>query len=564
MDYRFLVLSVVVLLWSSSATAQLISPGELTSGHASIDNISNCTSCHTLGVRGIVSQKCLDCHKPLETRILANEGYHATVSTQNCADCHKEHFGRTFDPIRFDTSRFDHTATGFTLLASHTTIGCRDCHVPSNINDQEVVAFKSQIPGKLEKTFLGLGETCINCHESASPHEAQFRQTDCGSCHNPTTWTEAPEFDHAATSFPLVGQHRQVNCASCHGNESNEAGEQFIRYKPLTASECSSCHNDPHENSFGPQCSTCHSPSGFDQLNVSAFERTFNHNATGFTLVGGHRRISCSSCHAPAESNSKIAIGFEPSTLSKSYPSPIADECMSCHVDIHESRFENFAGGSTCNNCHSQDGWSSVNFDIDRHNEQTSFQLLGSHRALPCTLCHSGNSDSAAEPVFDFPETGCTGCHTDDNVHGDQFSLSSTCSDCHSPNVWSDVSAFNHSSTSFPLKGRHEAISCDSCHNSGTSQGSPVIIFNDLSMKCANCHVDDNPHQGQFEGVNCENCHSSNSFTVTSFDHDNTAFPLSPAHQKVVCGSCHIEEETASGVHFVRFKPVTTRCADCH
>ncbi len=545
-----------------ASRAQLISPGELTESHASLDGITNCTSCHKLGVRGIVNQKCLDCHKPLDTRIKAGIGYHTTIVSQNCADCHKEHFGRTFDPVRFDTTSFDHSEAGFELLASHTSPACTDCHTPKNIKDVAVIEFKTP-SGHLAKTFLGLSPACNNCHAEDNAHDSQFRLLDCGSCHDEGTWEEAPRFDHGKTEFPLTGKHISTACSDCHSTGTSSNGKKMTIFSPTESGECSTCHADPHQNSFGANCSDCHSTNGFNAIKRPTFEKTFDHGRTSFELIGRHRTVSCNSCHS-TNSPAGISIAFQSGTAQKSYPSPIVDDCQSCHLDYHESSFKDLPGGAVCSNCHSENNWTTTSFDIERHNSETEFKLVGAHIATPCSLCHAGPTSVSDKHVFKFDNVECLACHEDSNIHGDQFGADLSCQNCHTEITWSEAPSFDHDETNFLLLGRHRVISCDNCHTSGTSGGQEFTIFRGLTDNCSTCHEADDPHQNQFAGVSCKSCHNEDSFVVSNFDHSSTAFPLSSAHENVLCRSCHIDETLPDGSTFTRFKPVSTRCADCH
>ena len=66
---------LLLLLLSLSSLAQF-SPGKLSTAHADLEGISNCTKCHDIGNK-ISEQKCLDCHKEIQTLISADRGYHA-------------------------------------------------------------------------------------------------------------------------------------------------------------------------------------------------------------------------------------------------------------------------------------------------------------------------------------------------------------------------------------------------------------------------------------------------------------------------------------------------------
>ena len=91
-----------------------ISPGDLTTAHAKLEGISNCTKCHVLGEQVQVS-KCLDCHKEIKALMDANRGYHSSseVKGKNCWSCHSEHHGRNFRIVNFKRDGFDHSKAGF-------------------------------------------------------------------------------------------------------------------------------------------------------------------------------------------------------------------------------------------------------------------------------------------------------------------------------------------------------------------------------------------------------------------------------------------------------------------
>jgi len=84
---------------------------------------------------------------------------------------------------------------------------------------------------------------------------------------------------------------------------------------------------------------------------------------------------------------------------------------------------------------------------------------------------------------------------------------------------------------------------------------------------CSDCHRD--PHQGQFAaqtmaGDDCAACHTTESFAKVRFDHNrDSRFPLTGAHSKAPCASCHKREPIrAGGPEAIRYKPVATFCTD--
>jgi len=336
------------------SNAQLISPGKLSKAHADLEGITNCTSCHELGKRGISNTLCLDCHKPLKQRIDQKLGFHASLDVvgKNCATCHKEHLGATFKLVDWDTTKFDHKKTGFALIGKHMDVHCGSCHKPAFITNSLVRSEKEENHA-LSTTFLGLGTDCQPCHKKDNPHGLQFTNEDCANCHTPYSWKDSLVFDHSKTKFALVGKHLQVKCSDCHKKIGGPAGKPMVKYTGLAFSSCIDCHEDVHKGTMGTSCKSCHSEQGWHIFKKTINGSTFNHDQTGFPLVGYHAKINCSSCHNPSKLPEGIAIKFIPATLSSTYPYTKAKNCQSCHVDYHKGVFAgNKMGGTNCDNCH--------------------------------------------------------------------------------------------------------------------------------------------------------------------------------------------------------------------
>ena len=126
----------ILILVMAHARAQ-ISPGELSAPHAGLEGVGNCTSCHALG-KNIDNEKCLACHADIAERITRRTGLHGGLASHKCVECHKEHHGREFRIVRFDSTHFDHERAGFTLKGKHARLACVACHRPSNLKDERV------------------------------------------------------------------------------------------------------------------------------------------------------------------------------------------------------------------------------------------------------------------------------------------------------------------------------------------------------------------------------------------------------------------------------------------
>ncbi|MEJ2678623.1 MAG: hypothetical protein P8174_06055, partial [Gemmatimonadota bacterium] len=178
-----------------------------------------------------------------------------------------------------------------------------------------------------------------------------------------------------------------------------------------------------------------------------------------------------------------IHIRFKRGTERRSFPSPLASRCLSCHQDEHDGVFVKNGGGD-CGGCHRQTAWLPVQYDAARHNREASFKLVGAHLTVTCDACHKPTGREAG----------------------------------------------------FRLK----------------------------ASACADCHQSDNPHGDQFAGRACDACHDQDSFRIARFDHGKTRFPLDGAHAGAACGACHKPVKAPSGGTMIRYRPLGTKCEDCH
>ena len=62
----------------------------------------------------------------------------------------------------------------------------------------------------------------------------------------------------------------------------------------------------------------------------------------------------------------------------------------------------------------------------------------------------------------------------------------------------------------------------------------------------------------------CTACHGSESWDAVTFNHDDTSWPLTGAHQNVDCRACHFEMSEAGDVISQNFSNLETDCASCH
>jgi class III cytochrome C family protein len=607
----------------------LVSPGRLSRAHASLEGINSCLQCHTAG-RGVSAQKCLTCHKPIAERIARKRGVHRAVTT-DCVTCHVEHAGvdaelRPFNTQRFNhatdaafpldglhaslatncaachktrsflaaspscsschtdahkgtlgprcetchttavrfsdsRTRFDHGRTAFPLTGAHTSVTCSACHT------------------KGATTYKVASTSCASCHND--PHRAQFGGS-CASCHVTQSW-KTTKVDHSRTAFPLRGQHLSVQCVSCHAKPATQV-------KPK-ADTCAACHTDPHRGVFKQDCKSCHDESSFKKAGPSGFD----HSSTRFPLVDTHAGLTCAACHT---SRAPVSI-VPPGTPSRGAgargaappgrPPVSADfsglrtDCVSCHTDVHRAEL-----GTSCETCHTARSFQVTGF---RHARVRAF-FDGQHATLRCAQCHTstygtapasapaqsqgtvitGAGRSSSQPAvlrvgFAKTSDSCASCHMD--VHLGQ--VGTRCETCHTvatPRF--AVRTFQHSTTKFPLTGKHPTVACESCHTVAT-QNFPAghgtaRRLTGMGTACATCHQD--PHKGEL-GASCERCHSTDTFAFSGKWYVHSSRQLSRTffvgRHVTACVACHKRGRDAVGARpTLATYVIPTTCTSCH
>jgi hypothetical protein len=625
---RWLPLALLFLVFSSVATRAQVSPGPLANAHQSLTGTTQCASCHDFGTK-TPTFKCLDCHKEIAETLTNKHGYHFGLQMQNprgkdCVRCHLEHNGLNFHLIHWEVpvKQFDHKLTGYVLDGKHAQVDCQKCHTPANISPSE----KGLIQDKdLTKSYLGLSQKCIGCHEDY--HKGQLGK-DCATCHNTSDWKSAKQFDHSKTRYPLTGLHGQVACEKCH---KPDAPGGPARFKDMKFSTCNSCHLDPHRGAFKETCEHCHTTAGWNKL-LQAF--AFDHSKTKYPLLGKHATVACVSCHVNGDFKKQVAFGqcndchkpdphsgqfaerakkgecsechnvdgWKPSLFGVSehatsrYPlegmhakvacdkchTPAGKEtiykvkfaaCLDCHKDAHDGQFAAAPYENRCEACHTVSDFHRSTYTIAKH-QKTAFPLTGGHLAVPCAECHKAGLAGRTDKVlpFKFLDRTCTSCHTDPH-HGEfkermekrrQDGTAFGCEACHNTRSWGDVNGFDHSRTKFPLKGAHRTVACGACHQ--VPEGQKDIRFKGTPQVCEACHKD--PHGGQFRKAGatpCGDCHVEQRWRPSTFDHDKrTPFPLIGGHARVACEKCHVSTRIVNGDPVVFYKPTPLKCDACH
>uniref|UniRef100_UPI0032167963 hypothetical protein n=1 Tax=uncultured Draconibacterium sp. TaxID=1573823 RepID=UPI0032167963 len=260
---------------------------------------------------------------------------------------------------------------------------------------------------------------------------------------------------------------------------------------------------------------------------------------------------NCTSCHVLGEKE----------TTSK---------CLECHTEIQQLIQEGKGyhssaevKGKKCAECHGEHF--GRNFQVTRFDQEnfnhvlTGYMLEGKHNWIKCNDCHNPELvkrkiSQKKGSTFLGLGTECLSCHTD--FH--QNTLSSNCTSCHNQNAFRPATGFNHNETRFVLTGKHKEIECAACHKTSQKNGQKFQQFAGIKFEnCTSCHND--VHKNKF-GNDCRKCHNEFSFkqvkSLTSFNHEQTDFPLRGMHRSVNCKACHKTSLTKAQKH--------TLCTDCH
>jgi hypothetical protein len=325
----------------------------------------------------------------------------------------------------------------------------------------------------------------------------------------------------------VIAGHASIEekCESCH--ESTEAEKQselcYVCHKDIRADVVSKSgfHGlSPAVASkvvgavAGAECSSCHTEHDGRDADITGLDpKAFEHLHTNFPLLGEHGGVACTGCHATGKPYRETPR-----------------QCGGCHAadDPHKGSL-----GASCEGCHTSKAWLQAEFD----HSKTRFALTGAHGDAVCASCHR-------DQQFAGTPTQCLACHRADDKHAGRNG--SECGACHSAMAW--PASFEHATvTGFRLAGKHQQLTCESCHSQNLAASLP--------RTCAGCHEEDDPHQGRL-GTSCGDCHSAAQWPATSFDHAKaTGFDLRGAHSELACTTCH-----ENGVD----APLGKLCTSCH
>ncbi len=192
---------------------------------------------------------------------------HGPSMKMDCAQCHSPENWTSIPQV----IPFNHDSSAFPLTGTHQRTECRSCH-PTLV-------------------FSEAPTECSSCHNDV---HSMSLGNDCARCHTSTNWMvdAIPEL-HEQNGFALIGAHGALSCVDCH------KAEDPLRFDRI-GNDCISCHlndfnatTDPNHVTAGfpTDCAMCHDESSWNNA-------TFDHNTTGFPLMGAHTNVNCLECHS--------------------------------------------------------------------------------------------------------------------------------------------------------------------------------------------------------------------------------------------------------------------------
>ncbi len=465
--------------------------------------VTDCHKCHnarnspsgkTEGTYLIKSLRCGFCH----------EDVHKGQFAKDCDACHGL-------DVPLKVIKFNHAAAAYPLRGAHQNVACEKCHP--------------------QKKWAGMPyANCLDCHRD--PHNPTLGQT-CTKCHTETSW-KTTSFNHDQTKYPLRAKHIGLKCEQCHRSGKMEK---------IPFAACRDCHaKDPHQGQFESDCGSCHDVSGFKPATV-------DHQTTRYPLTGKHAAVACAKCHFAARENGPVIYR------------PMKTGCADCHKDAHLGQFT-----KACESCHPTVGFDRGTLGFD-HQRDSSYKLEGAHAALKCEACHKKESaqfpSGVAEAVRYKPlSADCASCHPD--FHGGQ--VGSDCRKCHDVARFKPAPGFAHEKTRYSLKGLHETVACDKCHPpdkitvAGKTVDSPRYRLG--GSKCVDCHKTFDhsttayPLTGKHSGLDCAVCHNAKAPHVKRLrDVPAGKFKCQDCHstphpgKQENCGECHTTKSWAIDIY---------------
>ncbi len=384
----------------------------------------------------------------------------------------------------------------------------------------------------------------------------------------------APAVSAQISPGPLARAHASLEgalrCTTCH-----TGGRQAL------SANCLACHKDIgwlvqrergfHASTGGATCASCHPDHAGESFALIKWpegdSEHFDHTRAGWPLDGRHARATCADCHTAKYRVSEATLLSVRKTGAGW--TGLERTCTACHEDPHRGALDH-----TCVTCHDTNRWHETpRFDHVR----TRYPLTGKHAAVACDKCHLDarlglRADARGRPVPLFRPLAfgqCSACHTDPHAGR----LGPKCAACHVTGGFKvfEAASFDHERTHYPLRGAHQRVSCEGCHDFSDRPGArrnPVAF-----AACGDCHKDPHGATATLAGrvVDCSACHDLAAFTPSTFTavrHRDARYPLEGRHAAVRCADCHVKTPATAGGLWgtarVVIRPPYARCRDCH
>jgi hypothetical protein len=280
---------------------------------------ADCTFCHKFDAKGQFAtfpghEQCATCHSKAGMTPQLN----ASLTAEGCRGCHtpeeieNPHFtetrqltGRHVVDGKYVDIAFNHVA--HFKVKDQFDLKCTTCHyaVPTSTSVQDLT-----LPKMLD---------CVQCHDSAKAIKAEFRMSNCKTCHTDTVATGAapsshtrgvkPDFhteafrhDHARESVAANAKcfvchqnvtpavEAKVQCVDCHNvmlpanHTARWKNDLHGKFAAMDRTTCATCHTAAY-------CSDCHN------------ELPRSHNPLPLFKAGAHAfpakldLRSCLTCH---------------------------------------------------------------------------------------------------------------------------------------------------------------------------------------------------------------------------------------------------------------------------
>ena len=343
------------------------------------------------------------------------------------------------------------------------------------------------------------------------------------------------------------------------GSLNAQAGETIggVTSHAETGRDCKACHVAPWSaERMADRCAACHTDIATQMMNVASLHGVMLHK---------NQNLKCGHCHPdhrgpdapltiaaaadfPHEelgyslNGHRLKVGNEAFACRDCHVNEIASfdqvACADCHrqMDLAFATAHELGWGGDCLSCH--DGVDTYGSDFD-HNG-FAFPVTGRHVEVACYACHT---DARSIAEMQGTRADCAACHIQQDAHAGEYGTD--CGACHSSEGWTPAS-FDHNLSAFKLEGEHAKTKCEDCHKNNVYKGTPA--------DCYSCHAQDDEHGGKF-GADCAACHTPSDWEQATFDHNQSNFPLTGAHQNTDCEKCHVNAQ---------FAGTPSTCVGCH